>query len=538
MKARAILIVSLLLALSGASLLAAPAAQPLGVPAPSGGPDAYGYTYDATLPFDWVDTSGGITDNTPAVGEDDVCSGPFPIGFSFNYYGVDYTEFWISSNGLVSFGPGQPDATPTIEDKLGSLLSSRLGSAGPPLAPPLNSNSAENTFLPNQSTPNNIACPFWDDLVCVNGTAIRYLTLGQAPQRRLAVEWNGIATAAGYKTITFQAVFYEGSHDILFQYLSLNNSMVGDGSSATVGIEDRLGRAGLQYSFDAVQALHEGLAILFSYPEATPTPTGVPPPVEGGPDAFGYTWDRSLPFEWIDATDGVNVPWLVGSAPGPFDIGFPFSFYGKEYTRFSIGRGMLEMESSLGASEPHCIPNLGWPDAYIAAFWDDLYTPHWMGHLFYKLVGEAPERKLVVEWYDVGKTLGRSYGMTFEIVLYEGSNNIRFQYLSMSGHPDGNARLATIGLENRTGDSGLQLSCRLPWLTDESVVQIYYRGMQPTPTPTVTNTPTRTPTATNTPTHTLTPTWTPTLTRTATPSATPTQAIWHAFLPVVLKPGR
>jgi hypothetical protein len=347
---------------------------------------------------------------------------------------------------------------------------------------------------------------------------------------------------------------YEGSNNVRFQYLDVSKPTNGDGRTASVGLENHDGRAGLQYCFNELDALHDGLAILFRYPVATPTPTGVPPPVRGGPDAYGYKWDRSLPFEWIDATDGFQAPWLLGQASGPYDIGFPFNFYGKEYTRFSIGRGMLQMESSLAAPEPQCIPSQGWPDAYIAAFWDDLFTPQYVGHLFYKLVGEAPDRRLVVEWYNVGKSDGRSYNMTFEIVLFEGSNNIRFQYLNMSGHLDGGGRLATIGLENRTGEGGLQLSCRLAWLTDGSVVHIYYPGQEPTPTPTVTHTatPSPSPTRTATATRTLTPTATrtaspsPTLTRTATatatltrtPSATPTLATRYSYLPIVLKPGR
>ncbi len=32
------------------------------------------------------------------------------------------------------------------------------------------------------------------------------------------------------------------------------------------------------------------------------------PPLTGGPDAFGYTYDASAPFEWQDTSGGAVVP--------------------------------------------------------------------------------------------------------------------------------------------------------------------------------------------------------------------------------------
>ena len=37
--------------------------------------------------------------------------GPFNIGFSFTFYGNTYTQFYVSSNGLVLFGAGSTDGT-------------------------------------------------------------------------------------------------------------------------------------------------------------------------------------------------------------------------------------------------------------------------------------------------------------------------------------------------------------------------------------------------------------------------------------------
>jgi hypothetical protein len=49
-----------------------------------------------TLVTNWVPTS-----IYPAV--DEGKAGPFSIGFTFKYYGVDYSNVWFCSNGFVTF---------------------------------------------------------------------------------------------------------------------------------------------------------------------------------------------------------------------------------------------------------------------------------------------------------------------------------------------------------------------------------------------------------------------------------------------------
>ena len=45
---------------------------------------------------------------------DDGVEGPFPIGFSFPFFGNNYTEFYIGANGWISFSPN-PNAAGTRE---------------------------------------------------------------------------------------------------------------------------------------------------------------------------------------------------------------------------------------------------------------------------------------------------------------------------------------------------------------------------------------------------------------------------------------
>jgi len=51
-------------------------------------------------------TGGGANANVGESANDDGFSGPIPLGFVFNFFGVDYTEFWANNNGIVSFGGG------------------------------------------------------------------------------------------------------------------------------------------------------------------------------------------------------------------------------------------------------------------------------------------------------------------------------------------------------------------------------------------------------------------------------------------------
>jgi hypothetical protein len=61
-----------------------------------------------------VMTGGGNANGAgdPSGRNDDGFSGPINLGFTLNYFGTNYTQFWINNNGNVSFGGGISDFTP------------------------------------------------------------------------------------------------------------------------------------------------------------------------------------------------------------------------------------------------------------------------------------------------------------------------------------------------------------------------------------------------------------------------------------------
>jgi len=84
-------------------------------PQTSGGPDAYGYTWKNSNHtvnppvYAWEDiTSRGTQVTTLA---DDNVAGPFSVPQGFQFYWYPITQFWIGSNGYISFN-GANQASP------------------------------------------------------------------------------------------------------------------------------------------------------------------------------------------------------------------------------------------------------------------------------------------------------------------------------------------------------------------------------------------------------------------------------------------
>ena len=65
------------------------------------GQDGFGYL-GSTPTYAWIEISRGTT----VYLSDDDYAGPFDIGFGFEFYGNGYKQFYINSNGYLSFGAG------------------------------------------------------------------------------------------------------------------------------------------------------------------------------------------------------------------------------------------------------------------------------------------------------------------------------------------------------------------------------------------------------------------------------------------------
>jgi subtilisin family serine protease len=189
----------------------------------------------------------------------------------------------------------------------------------------------------------------------------------------------------------------------------------------------------------------------------------------GGPDGFGYRWvDSDEPFGpafvWNDISGIGTVALTSGddSNAGPFPIGFPFSFYGAEFTQFRVcSNGWLSFNSTSTAYANQGLPNSGAPKNMIAPFWDDL-TLVSSGDVYYHSDGS----RLVVQWNAVPH-YGSGGPYSFQAVLYP-DGTIEYYYLSM---PDP-TNSATIGIHNATGTDGLQIAFNAAYVHDNMAVRI------------------------------------------------------------------
>ena len=168
--------------------------------------------------FEDISTTGTLVPNASNC---DDCTGTIPIGFTFNFYGVDYTNVNVSSNGFVQFTgtnnaccSGQPIPTPG-----GSI--------------------------------DNFIAAYWTDLRTdsTSPTAdLFYQVLGTAPDRRLILQWEQVSIF-GSTTIreTFQIKLFETSDVAEVHYKTVVSPNRNDISA---GIENQDGTQGVQYFYD------------------------------------------------------------------------------------------------------------------------------------------------------------------------------------------------------------------------------------------------------------------------------------------------
>jgi hypothetical protein len=114
----------------------------------------------------------------------------------------------------------------------------------------------------------------------------------------------------------------------------------------------------------------------------------------------------------------------------------------------------------------------------IAPFWDDLVLDG-AANVSVRLAGSAPNRQFIVEWshasiidqscHDVKADL------TFEAILFEGSNDIQFVYGDLSGtSSDGST--ATVGMQNLNRTIAVQTSFSQPSVKSRSFVTYSYQS--------------------------------------------------------------
>ncbi len=135
-----------------------------------------------------LDPMTGATTVLVSSNDDTPMAAPSAIGFTFNFNGVDYTQYSVSPDGWILLG--------------GATAVSQFTNA-----------TTSTTNIPK-------LYPYWDDLATGTNGNVRTLVTGTAPNRIFKVEWNVTIprNTVGPVNSTFQAWLYESSNKVEYRY--------------------------------------------------------------------------------------------------------------------------------------------------------------------------------------------------------------------------------------------------------------------------------------------------------------------------------
>jgi hypothetical protein len=151
-------------------------------------------------------------------------------------------------------------------------------------------------------------------------------------------------------------------------------------------------------------------------------------------------------YAWDPSADPPNGSLAIGNGSDDksyaLSLPFPFNFYGTDYNTVYIdSNGRLNFYSNTSY-----FSNLPFPciedkcHLVIAPFWDDLASYPPGSEVRYAIIGAAPDRRVVITWTRV-EHLGDNDTNTFQVILYEGTNEIKFQYQTINPYGE-----ETVGL--------------------------------------------------------------------------------------------
>jgi hypothetical protein len=195
----------------------------------------------------------------------------------------------------------------------------------------------------------------------------------------------------------------------------------------------------------------------------------------GGPDTYGYNWvDSDEPggptYGWVDITGvGTHVTITNDDNPvGPFPMGMSFPFYGNSYSSIYIcPNGIFTFVTGTNSWTNANIPNAADPNNFIAPLWDDL-SPENGGAVYYYY--DNANSRFIISFTNTPFYSGGG-NLNFEVIMYP-SGRISYEYASVDGGTRTLNQL-TIGIENSTGDDGLQVVQDAAYLHSNMAILFY-----------------------------------------------------------------
>ena len=485
------------------------------------GPDLHGYYiydmgdtgYQLAPEYDWIEIDpdfGGegeeLDINDGGDNLDDVTTISLP--FTFTFYGIDYNEVSVCSNGWISFG--ETDMT-----------------------------SFRNYTLPGPGGPSPIVAVFWDDLKTTNGGEI--YAFHDEQNNSFIIEWSNLRTFLSNTTEAFQIILYNtgnetptGDDEMKLQYKEFNNNSIGDypvgnydgavihGQYCTVGIENHSGDDGLQYTFNnsyatGARTLTDQSALFIttrgSIPYAQPqvsynqqqftfnvplnesdaenliiTNSGeigsnlayevssAPYPVSSNQiDSYGYAYIDSdsvhdiIDYNWIDiSNENTVLEFENNDTAVQVDMGFEFPFYSESFSQCLINpNGWIGFEEDNNGWNNQSLFDEDTPNGSIFGFWDDLNPANSGNEVGSGEVKYHTNGQRLVVWFDNvihWTNVDRIYN--FQIVINK-NGLIQLNYSNMIG----NTESATVGIKSPDGLNGLQVVYNDSYINDNLSVE-------------------------------------------------------------------
>ncbi len=160
-------------------------------------------------------------------------------------------------------------------------------------------------------------------------------------------------------------------------------------------------------------------------------------------------------------------------------IGFDFKFYNNlSATHIRIcNNGFISFDVSIDSCPFNnvALGTDGDPEEIAAVFWGDLAEG---GDLYNETRGTAPNRIFIVQWDRNFFGGGSTDRIDAQIVLYENSSDIQFNYLDTVSSTSGSLGAgASIGIENRGSDFFIQRSLNQAILYNSYALRFYYPNL-------------------------------------------------------------
>ncbi len=362
-------------------------------PGPGSGYDAQGiaFNYETLLSPDTLSLA------------DEQLFGPVGIGFDFDFYGSNYTDVYISSNGYVTF---RSDATTGVPQTIA-----------------------------DGAAPNALIAGYWGNLDPSQGGVILIDTVGTSPTQKFVVEYQGVVHfSTGTSPVDFQIILYEGSNDI---EVHCQTCVGPGGENHTQGVENDPGDFATTFTGrnnEEFSLSNDGMQFR--------------PSMGPGPSGYEVVFPA---FEYSTLGSPTALSLGDDSLSNAVSLEFSFNFFNNWYDSIYISsNGYLSFFPDSVSKTIHGIPDMASPNAIIAGFWGDL-NPSAGGSISYETIGTSPNKIFVAEYTNVVHHSDTANAVSMQIKLFESSNDIE---VHCQACPSPTSEPHSQGIEDESGQGG------------------------------------------------------------------------------------